>query len=121
MTTVWRRRARPRDERGSASLELVGLLPVIIVFGAAAFQVGAILWATTSVEEAAREAARAYALGEDGCGTAEDALGGGIDLVSCSGGREVTLVAEIPMVLAARDLVPEVRITKTAEMPRGVR
>jgi pilus assembly protein CpaE len=58
-------RARGREERGQAAVELVALLPFVVVLLAVAWQLvvaGQALWAATA---AARAAARAHALGAD--------------------------------------------------------
>ena len=59
-----RRRVTP-DERGTASVELVAYLPVVVLAAIAATQLYVAAWTATSTTVAARAAARADSLGRD--------------------------------------------------------
>jgi hypothetical protein len=63
-----------RDERGQASVELLGVLPGVLLAGLVAWQLvlaGHTLWLTS---QAARVAARAHAVGRDAKAAARSAL-----------------------------------------------
>ncbi|HEU4675398.1 MAG TPA: hypothetical protein VFS29_05390, partial [Motilibacteraceae bacterium] len=51
------RRCRVGDERGLLSLELLGLLPLLVVTAMVVLQVGAVLQATLATDAAARAGA----------------------------------------------------------------
>jgi hypothetical protein len=66
--------ASPRSERGQASVELVGALPLVLLAAAVAWQLvlaGQALWLCA---QAARVAARAEAVGRDPSAAARSAL-----------------------------------------------
>lgn len=118
------RRRAPRGDRGVASLELLGMIPLALVFAILAVQVGAFMWAVTSTNDAVRQGARALTLGQDGCVAAEDVLSESLrrgSVCSQSGGMgsgsTVTLVVDIPIAAAVEDLVPDVSVTRTAYLP----
>ena len=109
------RKLRAKD-RGQASLELVAMLPLLIFGGLLILQMGVAMWAVSSTNEAARQAARAFSLGADPMAAAEDSLPGKLDvadLVSSGPGHTVELTVEIPTLLPL-DL-PDV--TRTVVMP----
>jgi hypothetical protein len=102
------RRHRRSDERGQSSVELIGMLPLLIFGGLLVLQVGAAFWTLNSTNEAAREAARAYSLNPDeGVGgareVAEKSLPGGLEVQDITdpgrGGHGIRLTVAIPRVL----------------------
>lgn len=110
---------RHRRDRGSASLEFVAMLPILLFAGMAALQLGVAGWATTSATDAARAAARAASLGENPSAAAQGALPGGLTATSVTGGKlgngySYTVTVEIP------DLVPFLtpgQVSRTVDMP----
>jgi hypothetical protein len=105
-----------RRDQGQASLELVGLLPVLIAAGLLALQAGAAMWTLSSTGEATREAARAYSLGRDPRAAAEASLPGSLHVSQLSTfgpGHGVRLTVEIPRV----GPVPQLRVTREVVMP----
>ena len=126
MRTV--RRTRDR-EAGVASIELLGMIPLVFLFAALGLQVGAFLWAVTNANEAARQGARAVSLGQDGCGAARSTLAESLtrDLspgwCDASGGKSmgtpstVTIVVEVPVLDLVDDYVPRVVIERSAFLP----
>ncbi len=119
-----RRPRRPDSDRGVASLELLGMTPMVLLFAVLALQVGAFLWGITSANEAVRQGARAQSLGDNGCSAARDTLTDTLDVVSCSAsggsGRSsasVRLVVDVPVLTLVEDFVPDVRITRDAYLP----
>lgn len=118
------RRARPGgSDRGVASLELLGMIPLALTFGVLVVQVAAFMFAVTSTNEAARAGVRAISLGEDGCAAARAVISDSYD-VDCDpgGGRlgegsSIRLVVDIPVVRAVGDYVPDVEVTREAYLP----
>jgi hypothetical protein len=106
----------PRRDQGSAGLELVGLLPVLLLTGMIALQAGVAMWTAASTSEAARSAARAYSLGRDPQSAAEGSLPGTIDVVGLAltgPGHGVRLTTEVPRVAP----IPVIRVTREVVMP----
>lgn len=105
-------------ERGSASLEAVALVPVLLLVALCVFQVGLAGWAAVSATGAARAAARAATLDQDARAAAEGALPGGLSVASLSeqatpDGRSVRVTVRIP------DLTPLTlgTVTREADLP----
>ncbi len=114
-----------RREHGSASIELLGMFPLALIFGLIALQVGSFMWAVTSTNEAVRQGVRAESLGQDGCRAARDTLTSSLTVRSCSApgggelgrGNQVRLVVDVPILRASADFVPTVQIERTAYLP----
>ncbi len=68
---------RPR-ERGTAALEFVVLVPIVVLVALFVMQVGVAAWTASQTQEAARQSARAHSLGEDPLAAAEQALPGSL-------------------------------------------
>lgn len=66
---------RLRDERGQASVELVGMLPFLILAAMLVWQLLLVGYAVTSAENAARAASRVEARGGDGVKAAKRVVG----------------------------------------------
>lgn len=119
------RRRVDRGDRGVASLELLGMLPLVLVFAVLVVQVAGFMFAVSSTNEAVRAGARQQSLtGDGGCRAARDVLADSLDVAECQdgGGRlgegpTVRLVVDIPVVRAVEDLVPDVRVTREARLP----
>lgn len=71
-----------RAEQGQASLELVGLMPLVLLMLVLAFQVVVMAYTAHGASEAARSAARAYSLDQSPNAAAEQSLPGAVSLVS---------------------------------------
>jgi len=67
-------RTRGRSENGQASVELVALLPLVVLVGAALVQVALAGWVQWSAGGAARAAARAHAVGQSPLSAARHAV-----------------------------------------------
>ena len=106
-------------ERGAAALEFVGVLPIVLLMGALAFQMGLVGWAMVSTGHAARDAARAKVLGHDPQVAARGALPGILrsepELSSQvrSDSVEYTVVVEVPSLIG----IPLGTVKRSAEMP----
>ncbi len=116
---------RLRGERGAATLELVGYLPIALIFLLVVFQVCVLMWAMVSLNEAARQGARAQSLGQDGCGAARSTLSDYLDVVGCvpKGGKQmytpssVTVSVKVPVPSFIDDFVPDPVLTRSAYLP----
>lgn len=120
-----RRSAVGERDSGVASLELLGMIPLVFVIAALGLQVGAFLWAVTNTNEAVRQGARAQSLGESGCDAAAGTLARSLDVVSCraTGGpgmytpSTVSLVVEVPVLGLVDEYVPRVVVERDAYLP----
>ncbi len=106
-------------ERGVASLELVGVLPTLLIFGILAFQVGLAGWGTASTVQAARAAARAATLGQNPTAAAHAALPGSLKAEAVTGGCfaeacSYSVTVRVPAVFGLLDLGT---VTRTVDMP----
>ena len=105
---------RPRGERGTVSVEVVVLVPLLVVVALLTLQLAAAAWTVSQTQEAARQAARAQSLGQSPEQAARDALPGGIDLVAVHadpGSGQVTVETEIPQVFG---ILPLDGVTRSA-------
>lgn len=107
---------RIRD-RGVASLEVVALYPILILVATFALQAAAAVWTATVTSEAARVAARAYALGDDPTAAANGSLPGGLSVdslaITGAGDHAVQLRVQVPRV----SVLPRFTVTRSAVMP----
>ena len=76
-----------RRSRGSASIEMLALTPMLILVAMAMLQVGLAAYAVLATGDAARAAARAASLHQDPQAAASASLPGGLSLKSVSGGQ----------------------------------
>ncbi|WP_408996857.1 TadE family protein, partial [Streptomyces caniscabiei] len=119
-----RRRPTPRwNDRGSSILEFAGFLPILLLVGMAAIQLGLIGYGISQAGSAARAAARAESL-QPGTGGAAGAAaasawlnpsvdpgGGGTDTITA------TVVVTVPSVIPLFDPVP---VERSATMPNDL-
>lgn len=99
MTGSRSRRAQDRPERGSVSLEVVMLVPLLVLVALLVLQLGVAGWSASQTQEAAQAAARAQSLGEDPLVAAEGALAGSLEVEEIStSGDSVTLRVRVPRV-----------------------
>lgn len=105
--------ARFRRERGTASIEVVGLVPLLILVAMMVLQLGVAGWTASQTAEAARQSARAQSLGEDPRAAAEQALPGAlrVDRIA-AGGDTVTLWVDVPRV----SLLPGLTVSRSVSM-----
>jgi hypothetical protein len=107
---------RPRGQAGSASIELLAMIPLALIFAILVIQVGGAMWAVTSLNEAVRQGARAESLDRDGCAAARAALSPRLSVVSCttSAPSVVRMTIAVPQV---SEYVPDLTVTRTAVLP----
>jgi hypothetical protein len=109
-----RRRARRERDAGTASLELVGLMPIVAVVASLALQYAAVVFVAHTADDAARQAARALSLGRDPTSAAEDVVPSNLDVqVLTSGTGRVTVRVEVPRLSP----LPQKTVTRSADMP----
>ncbi len=103
-------------QRGSASLELVGLLPIVVLVCMLLLQGAAALFATQAASDAVRQAARADSLGGDPRAAAEAALPGGLRVEALSSfgpGHGARLSVRVPRLSP----IPQIIVTREAVLP----
>ncbi len=104
-------------ERGSASVEFLGFLPILLLVALAGVQLGLLAYTGTQAGTAARAAARTD---DPGAGQAAMSgwLRGGATITASYGDHSVTMTARIPVpsVLPGIDFFDPV--TRSATMPR---
>lgn len=125
MNALRLRRARNRGrsrflsrgpEAGVASIEIVALTPLLVLVTIMTLQGGAAVWTVTATDNAARQAARAEALGQDPRQAAEAALPSGLVLERISHfgpDHGIVVVVRIPRVSP----LPQMTVTRSAELP----
>ncbi|GAA1902637.1 TadE/TadG family type IV pilus assembly protein [Streptomyces durmitorensis] len=114
------RRESPRwNDRGVSMLEFAGFLPILLLIGLAAIQLGLVGYAVNQAGSGARAAARVASQGEGGQAAGLAAMDGSLDAqVALSGGGDTT-TAEVTVQVPT--LLPFVdggwSVTKSATMP----
>ncbi|WP_338018119.1 TadE/TadG family type IV pilus assembly protein [Streptomyces taklimakanensis] len=119
-----RLRRRSRPDRGQAALEFVGFLPLLLLVGLAAIQLGLVAYAAQQAGTGARAAARAESI-EDGdvggerAGRAavSDWLDTEIGISASDDEVTATVTVDIPSIVPGIDGFGTVRRSST--MPRG--
>ena len=109
-------RAAARNERGSASLELVGMLPVVALVVSLVLQYVAAAYVAQVSDDAARQAARAYSLGRDPAAAADASLPGGLmaaTVATFGPDHGVRITVRVPRLSP----LPVSTVTRAAVMP----
>ena len=110
------RLARHGRERGTASIELVGLVPLVLGVLVFALQLMIIVYTAHGASQAARDGARAYSLNQSPAAAAEASLPGALSLVSVTTfgpDHGVRVVVEAPPMLFLADR----QVTRQVTMP----
>jgi pilus assembly protein CpaE len=109
-----------RDQRGTATLEVAGLAPLILLVLIVMLYAGFALYGVSATQTAARHAARAAALGQDPAAAARAALPGWLEpqvtsapAGSSPDGTVVRVRTDLPDFLPGTDLA----VTREAVMP----
>jgi pilus assembly protein CpaE len=93
-----RRRPRPgRGDSGQATIETVGILPIMIFVLLAFWQLGVVGMSLVWSGHAANAAARAVSVGADPDSAARQSVPGGLDLTVSTGGDRVTIGVRVPI------------------------
>lgn len=105
---------RARDERGTVSLEVVMVVPILVMVATFVLQLGVAGWTASQTAFAARQAARAQGMGDDPGAAAAAALPGALRVKALdSGGDRVTLRVAVPKV----SLLPQFTVERSVAMP----
>ncbi|MFE9683669.1 TadE/TadG family type IV pilus assembly protein [Streptomyces sp. NPDC002701] len=114
-----RRRLRDHgNDRGVSMLEFAGFLPVLLVIGMAAIQLGLIGYGINQAGSGARAAARAASQGDDGGAAGTAAVSGWLSPnVSAAEGDDLTTATVTLQVPAVIPLLPSVTVERHATMP----
>jgi hypothetical protein len=107
-----------RDERGTSTLEVAGLAPLVLMITLAVLYAGFALYGITATQTAARQAARAASLDEDPYAAADAALPGWLEpdvstYPVAGSGVGVRVRTDLPDFLPGTDLV----VSREAVMP----
>ncbi len=105
-----------RRDRGQASIEFVGLIPLVMIALVGMLQVMVLAYTVHGASQAARDAARAYSLNESPQAAAQASLPGAVRLVSVSTygpDHGVRVTVEAPTLLLVTDRL----VTRSVTMP----
>ncbi|REE63067.1 TadE-like protein [Streptomyces sp. 3212.3] len=114
-----RGRARRRDDRGVSMLEFAGYLPVLLVIGMAAIQLGLVGYGINQAGTAARAAARVASQDGDGSAAGAAAVSGWLspDVPPPAKGADTTTATVTVHVPAVIPLFDGWDVTRRATMP----
>jgi hypothetical protein len=103
------------SQRGTSTLELVGIAPIVLATAMVMLYAGFALYGITATQTAARQAARAASLGDSPFAAADAAMPGwlGHDVDLFHGGTGVRVTADLPDLLPGTDLL----VSREAVMP----
>ncbi|PJE96631.1 septum formation initiator [Streptomyces carminius] len=117
-----RRRGRTGADRGQVAVEFVGFLPVLLLIGLAALQLGLVAYAAQQAGTAARAAARAESLedGPDGAAAGRAAVSDWLTVGFAWGGSsdEVSVTAEVTIPSVVPGIGDFGEVSRTSTMPR---
>lgn len=106
---------RRRTERGSVSLELIALIPVLALVMTLTFEVAATLYTVTATNQAVRAAARAESLDRDPAAAAAASLPGPLDDFSVGTGASGAVRLEVRVPGLA--VLPDRTVTRELLIP----
>jgi Flp pilus assembly protein TadG len=92
-----RRSLRVRSEAGQATVEFALVLPLVAIVGWATLELGLVMRDNVLCAHAAREAARALAVGEDPVAAAQSRSGFGTELLVTVDRATGTATVELPL------------------------
>ncbi|WP_406473913.1 TadE/TadG family type IV pilus assembly protein [Streptomyces sp. NBC_01615] len=111
-------RNRRWDDRGVSILEFAGFLPILLVIGMAAIQLGLVGYGINQAGSGARAAARVASQGGDGAAAGQAAVSGWLDpAVSAPEGADVTTATVTVKVPSVIPLFGAVTVVRHATMP----
>ncbi|MCW7946782.1 pilus assembly protein TadE [Streptomyces hygroscopicus] len=112
------RRCRRWDDRGVSMLEFAGFLPILLVVGMAAIQLGLIGYGINQAGSGARAAARAASQHRDGAAAGQAAVSGWLNpQPAVQEGADTTTAAVTVNVPNVIPLLSDWRVTRHATMP----
>jgi len=107
-------RGRTRGDRGSSTIEVLGIVPVVVVLVLCLIQVCFFAYAVLGANQAARDGARAASLGRSAAVAVDRSLPGALDASVTTAGERVAVRVPVPRVQPFPQLVVE----RDATMPR---
>ncbi|WP_406376874.1 TadE/TadG family type IV pilus assembly protein [Streptomyces sp. NBC_00647] len=109
---------RPRGDRGVSILEFTGFLPILLLIGMAAIQLGLIGYGVSQAGSGARAAARVQSQGGDGAAAGQAAVSGWLNpSVTPGGGPDLTTATVQVTVPGVIPLLGPYTVTRHATMP----
>jgi hypothetical protein len=114
----YRRRFERGDQRGSVSLETIGMLPYLLMAALFAWQVLVAGYIAVNTENAARNGSRVESRGGNGTAAAIESLAPFVrdNATATTDGESTTVTVEIPIVLP-QITSENFAITRTATLP----
>ncbi|ROQ66417.1 TadE-like protein [Streptomyces sp. 840.1] len=117
---------RPRRERGQVAIEYLGFIPLLLLVGLCAIQLGIAAYTVNQAGTAARVAARTAGQDEPEAGSPEQAgsnaisgwLADGLSWSSSGGGNDVTYTADVDIPSVIPGLSSLGTATRSSTMPR---
>ena len=102
-------------ERGTATLEVVGMIPLVVLLVFVLVQTAIALYGITTAQTAARQGARAFSQGDDPSTVVRQSVPSwmGASSETFGPGHGVRAIVDVPDLIPAFDL----RITKQTVMP----
>jgi hypothetical protein len=109
-------RSERRDrERGSSTIEILGMLPIVVGTLFVLVQVCAFAWTVAGANQAVRDGARAGSLDRSVAAAVDASLPGGLDVADLQvHGERVVLRVDVPRVA----VFPAMTVEREATMPR---
>ncbi|WP_425264449.1 TadE/TadG family type IV pilus assembly protein [Streptomyces atriruber] len=113
------RRRRRWGDRGVSMLEFAGFLPILLLIGLAAIQLGLVGYAANQAGSGARAAARAASQGDSGEAAGAAAMDGGLtaSVGVSKGGATTTATVEVQVPTLLPFVDTDWSVTKEATMP----
>ncbi|MFF3907661.1 TadE/TadG family type IV pilus assembly protein [Streptomyces sp. NPDC001848] len=113
------KRNRRWDDRGVSALEFAGFLPILLVIGMAAIQLGLIGYGINQAGSGARAAARAASQNGDGAAAGMASVSGWLspEVDAPKGGGDTTTATVTVQVPAVIPLFGNIPVTRHATMP----
>lgn len=109
---------RLRDDRGVSILEFTGFLPILLVVGMAAIQLGLIGYGINQAGTGARAAARVASQGGDGAAAGQAAVSGWLNpAVAAPEGPDLTTATVTVQIPSVIPLFDPVTFSRSATMP----
>jgi len=109
---------RRESERGSAAIEMLGVLPVVALVVLGLLQGIAAVYTTQATNQAVRDGARALSLGYSAEVAVDRSLPSGLHparITYVDGGQGVRLEVQVPRIA----FFPQLTVDRTAVMPRA--
>lgn len=109
-----------RSERGSATVEVVGMLPYLFMAALLVWEMLLIAAVATSAENAARTGSRSAGLGKDGRAAAIESLSPWMQKGASAriNGERAEVTVRVPLIVPWVS-IEDLTVTRRAELPEG--